>query len=132
MIQIVSDQIVGSGYFHRLRWRKSVEWEIPDGVCAPGMGGWYFRNTLKGDVEKSQPMKMPVLSDARHGSSHRRQQKGYVLLKKMLVDKDGIVYRATDAEIVEALGGVDEDDGIGDLTGPEYVFAVSTMFHRRR
>lgn len=79
-------------------------------------------------------MKMPVRKNgtARYKSSHLRQQKGYVLLKKMLVDKEGKVYRATDEEIVEALADTAEDDGIGGLTGPEYVYSVVEMFKRRR
>lgn len=91
-----------------------------------------FRNTLKGDTEKSTPMNMPHLTDVRYMSSHRRQAKGYFLLKKVLVDEEGKVYRATNSEIVEALEGVEEGDGIGGLTGPEYVYSIVEMFKRRR
>lgn len=93
-----------------------------------------FRNTLKGDVEKAIPLVMPVLKDgnAPYRSHHRRQARGYFLIKKVLVDKEGGVCRATDEEIEEALKDTDEDDGIGGLTGPEYVYAVEEMFRRRR
>ena len=75
---------------------------------------------------------VPELNDERYRSSHRRQAKGYFLLKKMLVDKTGKVYRATNDEIEEGLAGTNEEDGIGGLTGAEYVFAVEQMFQRRR
>lgn len=91
-----------------------------------------FRNTRKGDVEKSTPLAMPQLTDVKYMSAYRRQQKGYVLLKKMLFDKDGKIYRATGEEIEAALKGTDEDDDLWGLTGPEYVFAVERMFQKRR
>lgn len=96
------------------------------------MGGMLFRNTLKGYVEKSTPLAMPQLTDVKYLSAYRRQQKGYVLLKKMLVDKEGKAFRATNEEIEEGLAGTDEADGIRGLTGAEYVFAVERMFQYRR
>lgn len=91
-----------------------------------------FRNTRKGDVENSTPLVMPQLTDARYMSAYRRQQKGYFSLRKMLVDKQGKVYRATNDEIEEGLAGTDETDGIRGLTGEEYKYAVEEMFKRRR
>ena len=97
------------------------------------MGGWVFRNTLKGDVEGDVSIvEMPQLTDARYKSHHRRQARGYFLLKKMLVDKQGNMYRPTNEEIEQALKETDESDGIRGLTGAEYVFAVEQMYRRRR
>ena len=92
-----------------------------------------FRNAMKGDVEGDVSiMEMPQLTDARYKSHHRRQARGYFLLKKMLVDKQGNVYRPTNEEIEEGLAGTDEADGIRGLIGAEYVFATKEMFERRR
>ncbi len=92
-----------------------------------------FRNTLKGDVDGDVSiMEMPQLTDARYRSHHSRQARGYFLLKKMLVDKQGNVYRPTNEEIEEGLAGTDEADGIRGLTGAEYIYGVTKMFERRR
>lgn len=132
VMQVVAEKSVGVRYFSKRRWRKTVEWKIPDGVCAPGMEGMVFRNTRKGDVESSTPLAVPELTDARYKSHHRRQQKGYSLLKKMLVDKEGNIYRPTNEEIEEGLAGTDEADGVRGLTGAEYKYSVEVMFQRRR
>lgn len=50
------------------------------------------------------------------------------LLKRVLVQSDGQVYRATDAEIVQDISEVPEEEGVLDLSGPEYLYAVKQMF----
>lgn len=41
------------------------------------------------------------------------------------------MFGAADDEIVNALRDVEGVEGIGDFTGPEYVFSVKEMFQRR-
>lgn len=131
-MQIVAEKSVGVGYFSKRRWRKTVEWKIPDGVCGPGADKMEFRNTLKGWVEKSTPLAMPQLTDARYTSHHRRQKKGYSSLKKMLVDKEGNLYRCTNEQIEDGLAGTDESDGVRGFTGAEYVFAIEQVYKNHR
>lgn len=130
VMKIVKQQRFGSGYFSNSRWRKSTEWNVRANVCEEDYN-MLFRNIEKGDLENSSPMTMPVLKDVKYWSHHLRQAKGYFLLKKVLLGKDGVIYRATDGEIEEALKDTDEDDGIRCLTGAEYVFAVEHMYKYR-
>lgn len=132
MISIVCDEVVGRGFFSRGKWRITADWTIPSDVCDSG-SGMTFRNVQKGDLEKAVPMTMPQLTDgnARYKPAHRRQKDSYFLLKKVLVDGEGNLFRATYGEIVEVLKDLDEADIVGGLSGAEYVFASQEMFRRR-
>lgn len=85
---------------------------------------------------KATPMAVPQINIGvgRYKAAYRKQQSAYLLLKKVLVHSGGNIFRATDAEIVNALKDVEGGESVRDFTGREreYVFAVEQVFSLRR
>jgi len=88
-------------------------------------------------MERSSPMEIPKMKEFpgfyKYKMSYERQKKAYPLLKKVLVDKEGRIFRATDNEISHALQTVDEKEveDLKSLTGTQYILAVIEMFNIR-
>lgn len=130
---IVSDLIRGHSFFSSRVWTQTVSWKIPVGLCEESADNMTFKSIEKEDLYNSEPLPMPQMKSpvGPFRRAWKRQEKMYCLLKKVLVRDDGQVFRATDAEIVRALGDVPADEGVSDLSGAEYVYAVKEMFHLR-
>ena len=131
--ELVTSLIGGRNFFSLGRWNRGMSWKIPPGLCGANADNLTFRNTEKGDLEISVPLAMPQITGpgGPFRTAWKRQEKMYLLLKKVLVRGDGKIFRATDVEIVHALGDVPGDEGVSGLSGGEYVYSVKEMFRLR-
>ena len=131
--EMVKYLVRGRNYFSRGRWTQSASWTIPDGICETSVG-YTFRNTEKGDLERSSPREIPKLKspNGSYAKTYARQQKKYGALKKVMVSPRGKIYRASDQEISEFLKDVPDEEGLVDFKSKDYLVAVKCMFARRR
>jgi hypothetical protein len=131
--QIVASNLGGHNLFSRRFWSKCAPWTVPSGLCEESADGLTFRNTVQGDMGKSVPRVVPQMKvpNGPLGVAFRRQRVAYGRLKKVLVDGDGKIYRATHDEIAQTIAADDRMECVRGLTAAEYVFAVTEMFLRR-
>lgn len=72
--------------------------------------GMHWRDTTVDDLDNCYPMKGPSCDS---DSPWRREIDQYAQLKRVLVDKDGVVFRAPDSAIESAIQDLSGADGTG-------------------
>ena len=93
-----------------------------------------FRATQAGDLDVAKPMKtLKLVAGASHRKACLKQRGADRLLKRVLVDADGTIYRATFSEIMGALQDVQGVDArakglLRGLTAKGYILAVKKKF----
>ncbi len=138
------DNSGGQKLFSRRVWCRTSSWAIPpDGSFAESVVGLVFRVVERGDMAKAEPRPAPEPLGLGAGGNrwnaayaYQRHRKAYALCKKVAVDAaTGVVYRATDNEIVEAIKTSVESDNrfecVRRWTGSQFVFAVEEMLRLR-
>lgn len=104
------DAHIESGFLEQRRWKPT------EPFVRPGDGYWddthdfeEFRTSTDEDLRVAQPVRAPVyiaknpLCGKTPKHTYDRQRLMYYLCKKVAVSKDGVIFRATDKEIEDAL-----------------------------
>lgn len=123
------------GFFAKNKWETALKTFV-----VPGEGYWIdehriekFRTSTREDLDLATPKPMPVyinrnpLSHAEPKRKFWTQVKDYHLCRKVAVSFDGMIYRATNAEIEAAL---QKEKGAPSSDAATYVKAVQEV--RRR
>lgn len=141
MKRTITKMMALGGAFARLRWPKSKDFTIADGLCEErSADGVVFRNIKHGDLQNSMPRPAPTLRETTgpmKGKSvvremrplFQRQLKNYAVVKKVAVDPEGNIFRATDDEIIKAISV--EPTIPPQWTAEMYVTAVKRMLWKR-